>query len=233
MLVRTIALQNKIISSLVVHRISKCCTKNSFLFSVHKIFKKYLSTDIEETSQYETSNKGNEREHSKKVVPSIYDKRNFKDAAKEPFSKEIIEILQRPINQEDIELKPQGQIYLPEIKYRRILNAAFGPGGWALIPRSKIRIENNNVSREYTLFCLGRFVSQARGEQELKESDPTFTLATAEEAARSNGLVRCCKDLGIASELWDPIFNIQWRKLHAKEVWVEHVRTKDKKKTLA
>ena len=30
-----------------------------------------------------------------------------------------------------------GLIYLPEIKYRRILNRAFGPGGWALMPRGE------------------------------------------------------------------------------------------------
>ena len=30
-----------------------------------------------------------------------------------------------------------GMIYLPEILYRRILNAAFGPGGWALMPRGE------------------------------------------------------------------------------------------------
>jgi len=36
----------------------------------------------------------------------------------------------------DIEMKPDGMIYLPEIKYRRILNRAFGPGGWGLAPRS-------------------------------------------------------------------------------------------------
>ena len=30
-----------------------------------------------------------------------------------------------------------GLIYLPEIKYRRILNLAFGPGGWALMPRGE------------------------------------------------------------------------------------------------
>ena len=28
-------------------------------------------------------------------------------------------------------------IYLPEVKYRRILNKAFGPGGWALMPRGE------------------------------------------------------------------------------------------------
>jgi len=30
-----------------------------------------------------------------------------------------------------------GLIYVPEIKYRRILNHAFGPGGWALVPRGE------------------------------------------------------------------------------------------------
>ena len=32
---------------------------------------------------------------------------------------------------------PIGLIYLPEIKYRRILNQAFGPGGWAIMPRGE------------------------------------------------------------------------------------------------
>ena len=31
-----------------------------------------------------------------------------------------------------------GLIYLPEIKYRRILNQAFGPGGWALMPYGEV-----------------------------------------------------------------------------------------------
>ena len=30
-----------------------------------------------------------------------------------------------------------GLIYIPEIKYRRMLNKAFGPGGWALVPRGE------------------------------------------------------------------------------------------------
>ena len=30
-----------------------------------------------------------------------------------------------------------GLIYVPEIKYRRILNQAFGPGGWALVPKGE------------------------------------------------------------------------------------------------
>lgn len=44
-----------------------------------------------------------------------------------------------------------------------------------------------------------RLVSVSRGEQEY--FDPSG-LATASEGAKSNALMRCCKDLGIASELW-------------------------------
>ena len=49
-------------------------------------------------------------------------------------------------------------IYLPEIKYRRILNKAFGPGGWGLAPRGETNVSAKVVSREYALVCLGRYV---------------------------------------------------------------------------
>jgi hypothetical protein len=52
-----------------------------------------------------------------------------------------------------------GLIYLPEIKYRRILNKAFGPGGWGLAPRTETNVGPKIVSREYALVCLGRYGS--------------------------------------------------------------------------
>lgn len=107
-------------------------------------------------------------------------------------------------------------LYLPEIKYRRILNRAFGPGGWGLIPRGPHTVNNKNVSREYALFCLGRFVAQARGEQDYFSED---NLPTASEGAKSNALMRCCKDLGIASELWDPVFIEEFRAKHCTQAW--------------
>lgn len=42
--------------------------------------------------------------------------------------------------------------------------------------------------------------------------------------------MRCCKDLGIASELWDPRFIRKFNSTMTKEVWAEHVVTKKKKK---
>lgn len=68
-----------------------------------------------------------------------------------------------------------------------------------MAPRSEHSISPKNISREYALVCNGRFVSTARGEQAYFDAD---NLATASEGCKSNALMRCCKDLGIASELW-------------------------------
>lgn len=72
-----------------------------------------------------------------------------------------------------------------------------------------------------------RLVSVARGEQDYFNPDG---IPTAAEGCKSNALLRCCKDLGVASELWDPVFIRQFKKEHVREVWVEHVNTKQKKK---
>ena len=156
-----------------------------------------------------------------------------------------------------------GLLYLPEIKYRRTLNAAFGPGGWGLAPRGETNVGPKIVSREWGLVCLGRYVcpsaiplechhrsrsvhplsihgrcscsrattdiyrlvSVARGEQEY--FDPSG-IPTATEACKSNALMRCCKDLGIASELWDPRFIREYKAKYCDEVFTEHLTKKTK-----
>ncbi|KIK53274.1 hypothetical protein GYMLUDRAFT_49450 [Collybiopsis luxurians FD-317 M1] len=153
--------------------------------------------------------------------------RSFHGLSEEAFSKEIADTLLAPVDPLDIEIKPDGMIYLPEIKYRRILNKAFGPGGWGLAPRSKVNVSNMVASREYALVCQGRLVAIARGEQEYFDKGG---IPTALESAKSNALMRCCKDLGIASDLWDPRFIREFKAQHCVEVFAEHVTTKKKKK---
>ena len=74
---------------------------------------------------------------------------------------------------------------------------------------------------------ITRLVSVARGEQDYFSPDG---IPTAAEGCKSNALVRCCKDLGVASELWDPRYIQGFMKKHAKEIFVEHQVTKKKKK---
>lgn len=73
-----------------------------------------------------------------------------------PYSAEAAQILMAPLDPEDVEVKPDGIIYLPEIKYRRILNRAFGPGGWGLAPRGELIVGDKIVTREYALIAHGR-----------------------------------------------------------------------------
>lgn len=62
------------------------------------------------------------------------------------------------------------------------------------------------IVREYALFCLGRFVAQTVGEHTFYSTN-NMVYGRAMESAKSNALMRCCKDLGVASELWDPQVN--------------------------
>ena len=69
-------------------------------------------------------------------------------------------------------------------------------------------------------------MAQARGEQQYFSEEG---ISTAAEGCKSNALMRCCKDLVIASELWDPRFIRRFLKEYAQQVWVEHVTTKKRK----
>lgn len=76
------------------------------------------------------------------------------------------------------------------------------------------------------LTCVARLVSIARGEQDYFSPEG---IPTATEGCKSNALMRCCKDLGVASELWDPRFIRTYMKDKAKQVFVEHVPSKKTK----
>ena len=74
----------------------------------------------------------------------------------EPFPKDARDVLLAPLDPAEVEVKPDGILYLPEIKYRRILNKAFGPGAWGLAPRGETIVTAKAVTREYGLVVLGR-----------------------------------------------------------------------------
>lgn len=124
------------------------------------------------------------------------------------ISDQITQVLLSLVDPQEVEIKPDGSIYLPEIKYRKRLLQAFGPTGWTLLPRGPHSQIGNYLSREYALYVGGRIVSQARGVSLMQSfSNPGL----ASESVRSNALMRCCKDLGIASELWNIDYVEKWK----------------------
>ena len=62
----------------------------------------------------------------------------YQGISSSPFPSEVVNVLTAPLSEEDVEIKLDGLLFLPEIKYRRVLNRAFGPGGWALMPMGDI-----------------------------------------------------------------------------------------------
>lgn len=79
---------------------------------------------------------------------------------------------------------------------------------------------------ELTHASLCSFVAQAQGENQFFSLEQ---LPSAVEGCKSNALMRCCKDLGIASELWDPAYIRWFRKTYMESHWVEHQTTKKKR----
>jgi hypothetical protein len=128
------------------------------------------------------------------------------------------DILLSPIDPNDVEIKPEGSPYYPQIKYRRRLNQAFGPMGWALLPANELSVKGNILYRKYVLMVGDRYVAEAIGSQKYFENNDNMDYADAAEGVKSNAMERCCKDLGIASELWDPVYVNQWKQDCAVEV---------------
>lgn len=183
--------------------------------------------DIPETQnrRYNEASEGQVRRYTSEQTQNVaaiafteealqdYSLNSFRNASESPFSREIADILAEPIDEQLIEIKPDGSCYLPEVHYRRLLTKAFGIGGWTLIPRGPHSIQGNVISREYALFANGRYLSQARGHATITGSFQNPAMCT--ESVRSNSLMRCCKDLGIASSLWDNSITSQWKAKYA------------------
>jgi hypothetical protein len=87
------------------------------------------------------------RPPSRHATPTAY-----QGIAQEPFSKEATDVLLGEIDPADVEIKPDGTVYMPEIKYRRRLNHAFGPGAWAMKPVGSAVLTEDLLSRTYQLF---------------------------------------------------------------------------------
>lgn len=123
-----------------------------------------------------------------------------------------------------IEIRPDGLIYLPQTFWRQRLNETFGIGQWALIPKGSHKDPAPQKDKLYlqgVLMVRGVFVAEAIGEAELHSNNPQQSWASVWESAKSDCITRCCKDLGIASQLWQPVFIKSWVTKHAIQVWRE------------
>lgn len=141
----------------------------------------------------------------------------FEGMATEPFPEAARKVLAEPPPPEAIEIKPNGIVFVPGVYYRRQLTRAFGAGGWALAPRSPARVIGTVVTYHGALYCLGRFVAEAVGECAYRANNEQMSFASCVEGAKTDALSRCCKDLGMASQLWDKGWRDQWMDDYAEK----------------
>jgi hypothetical protein len=152
----------------------------------------------------------------------------FTGIAAAPFSETAAKVLTAPVDESLVRIRPDGIVFLPGVMYRRILNQAFGPGAWAMRPiEARVIKEDGLVVYTAALVVMGRFVSQATGEHRYVASNGNSSYATSLESAKTDCLGRCCKDLGIATELWDNEWVERWKKKYAVAVWCENISKKD------
>lgn len=128
------------------------------------------------------------------------------------------DILEAPVDPTLIEIRPDGLLYLPQVFVRERLNAAFGPGQWAII-QNNISIIRDTLCFDGSLFVRNHFVSRAMGEANYIKTNKMQSWATVYESSKSDTIARTCKDLGVAKELWQPGFCRDWQKMNAIEVY--------------
>lgn len=131
-------------------------------------------------------------------------------------TKEERDILYAPVNPEDVEIRPDGLIYLPWMEYVTRLRKAFGTK-WGTVGVGMPYREGTYLYWPHYLIIRGKLSSgPAIGEQRYQPNNPMMTWGDACEGAKSNALMRLCKGLGISLELWQPKFIKEWIEKYAE-----------------
>ncbi len=123
-----------------------------------------------------------------------------------------------------IEIRPDGLIYLPQTFWRKRLNESFGIGQWCLVVKNSFKDPDTSKDKLYVegiLMARGCYLATAVGEAELHSDNPLQSWASVFESAKSDCITRCCKDLSIASELWQPEYTRNWVAKNAVKVFIE------------
>lgn len=124
----------------------------------------------------------------------------------------------KSVNEQDIEIRPDGLIYLPWVEYVSRLKEAFGLN-WAIVPQGMPKHKGDYVVWGFYLIIQGKLAGFAIGEQEYHPDNAYMTWSDACEGAKSNALMRLCKGIGISLELWKPSFVNAWKGRYAESYW--------------
>lgn len=118
-----------------------------------------------------------------------------------------VEALTKSLDPErEVEIRADGVVYIPVGCIRQRLDEAFGPGQWGVRQEREPFYDRDTDECVYdgSLWVRGRFVARALGGCRWKPANKQMGKSDAIEGAKSDCLRRCCKDLGVARECWQP-----------------------------
>ena len=153
-------------------------------------------------------------ESTENGMPDIYH-----GASMLKLSKKEIELLSAPVDEASVNIRPDGLLYLPQVFVREKLNETFGQCGWAWIHLGD-KPEGNKLGVVGALYVRSHFVAKAVGEADYYPNSSMSSWPSTWESGKSDSIVRCCKDLGIGKEMWQPRFCETWTAENAIKVKV-------------
>lgn len=151
-----------------------------------------------------------------KKLPSL-DK--YQGVSSVPITPDEQKLLTREPEDHEVDIKPDGTVYMSWVYIARRLNEAIGIGSWSLVPQSSPQIQDNAIVWPHILYLRDHFVSAAVGECPYYPTNKKMTWASSAEGARSDALTRCAKTIGIGLELWDRRWVAAWREKHCVRVY--------------
>lgn len=168
------------------------------------------------------------------LKPGILAQININQVGTLEVGEEELKVLQEPLDPKDVQIRPDGLVYLPWTWYANRLNRAFGILKWGLIPQGSPMIKDmgNNTLIVWLnwLVIKGVPVSMAGGETSYQPSNYTMSYGDAVEGARANSLARNCKMLGMSLDLWNPEWVSGWKEQYAESYKNEKNKTLWRKK---
>jgi hypothetical protein len=147
-----------------------------------------------------------------------------------PKQDEILDTLSKP-QDDDIDIRPDGFIYISHAFHRDVLTQAFGRGGWAEKEASPIEFKDQGkakwIYQRWALYVRGangqaHFVRSCIGAARWFHDSPRANFAEALETVRSDALVRnvAKSSLGVGLEVWSKKRAREWKKKFAIQVKV-------------
>ena len=127
-------------------------------------------------------------------------------------------MLSQPIDPDWVEVRYPDVPYLPGAWYRKVLDEAFGIGGWSLMEASRSHREPDGYVQMYVLKVGKVPIKKVAGYMRTPGDNEQLSPGIAMEGMRTNAIMRVCKDLGVARELWLPAWCRRWLAEHCAVV---------------